>query len=244
MTFLLPTPKSLENSFRLVAAYSLTPTEGSRRGWILTGLKKKKSQTLSFAFSVTSVVAGGSITLECGLGGNVLTEVTWIQRSVSLALQTGSTWRQKETATLQLQSQTVSCLGASVTSWSSVTLGKATLFRSPRFPPSSSLSSPSSSLPPSKLASRCALTSGIGWRRFRLPGSPIMHIKTTKCNRFCLVASVTNQEVFNRSEAQVRTKAAVNYLRNRSFFYYCYYILHNFTNKGHFVFCEGYLLLF
>ncbi|XP_075873663.1 calcipressin-1 isoform X2 [Nelusetta ayraudi] len=29
-----------------------------------------------------------------------------------------------------------------------------------------------------------------------------MHIKTTKCNRFCLVASVANQEVFNRPEAQ------------------------------------------
>lgn len=35
-----------------------------------------------------------------------------------------------------------------------------------------------------------------------MPGSPIMHIKTTKCNRFCLVASVTNQEVFGRAEAQ------------------------------------------
>ncbi|GLD72433.1 chloride intracellular channel protein 6-like isoform X1, partial [Lates japonicus] len=50
--------------------------------------------------------------------------------------------------------------------------------------------------------SRCALTSGIRWKRFWLPGSPIMHIKTTKCNRFCLVASVTNQEVFSRPEAQ------------------------------------------
>ncbi|TNN34110.1 Calcipressin-1 [Liparis tanakae] len=29
-----------------------------------------------------------------------------------------------------------------------------------------------------------------------------MHIKTTKCNRFCLVAAVTHQEVFGRPEAQ------------------------------------------
>ncbi|KAM8903140.1 calcipressin-1 isoform 2-T4 [Spinachia spinachia] len=35
-----------------------------------------------------------------------------------------------------------------------------------------------------------------------MPGSPSMHIKNTKCNRFCLVASVTNQEVFNRPDAQ------------------------------------------
>ncbi|XP_037314894.1 calcipressin-1-like isoform X2 [Pungitius pungitius] len=40
-----------------------------------------------------------------------------------------------------------------------------------------------------------------------MPGSPSMHIKTTKCNRFCLVASVTNQEVFNRPEAQVTFEA-------------------------------------
>ncbi|XP_031679952.1 calcipressin-1 isoform X2 [Oncorhynchus kisutch] len=29
-----------------------------------------------------------------------------------------------------------------------------------------------------------------------------MHLKTTKCNAFCLVASVTNQEVFDRSESR------------------------------------------
>lgn len=89
-----------------------------------------------------------------------------------------------------------------------VTLGKATLPRSPRFPPSSSSSSlplPSSSSPLRGVAlSHCGLTSGIKWKRFRLPGSHIMHIKTTKCNHFCLVASVTNQEVFNNPEAQVR----------------------------------------
>ncbi|GAA6216200.1 calcipressin-1 isoform X2 [Lates japonicus] len=34
-----------------------------------------------------------------------------------------------------------------------------------------------------------------------------MHIKTTKCNRFCLVASVTNQEVFSRPEAQASFEA-------------------------------------
>ncbi|XP_068612619.1 calcipressin-1-like isoform X2 [Brachionichthys hirsutus] len=34
-----------------------------------------------------------------------------------------------------------------------------------------------------------------------------MHIKTTKCNRFCLVASVTNQEVFDRPEAQAGFEA-------------------------------------
>uniref|UniRef100_A0A8D0AJQ5 Regulator of calcineurin 1 n=2 Tax=Sander lucioperca TaxID=283035 RepID=A0A8D0AJQ5_SANLU len=49
---------------------------------------------------------------------------------------------------------------------------------------------------------RCACSSGIRWKRFHLPGSPDMHIKTIKCNRFCLVASVTNQEVFSRPEAQ------------------------------------------
>lgn len=91
-----------------------------------------------------------------------------------------------------------------------VTLGKATLPRSPRFPPSSSSSSSSS--PPSTSSSalrgvslsHCGLASAIKWKRFRLPGSHIMHIKTTKCNHFCLVASVTNQEVFNHPEAQVR----------------------------------------
>lgn len=93
----------------------------------------------------------------------------------------------------------VSCQGASVTSFSPVTLGKTTIFRSPRFPPSSSSLNPSTSAS----ASRCTQTSGIRWRRFRLLGSPIMHIKTTKCNRFCLVASLTNQEVFIRPEAQV-----------------------------------------
>uniref|UniRef100_A0A1A8HI71 Regulator of calcineurin 1b n=1 Tax=Nothobranchius korthausae TaxID=1143690 RepID=A0A1A8HI71_9TELE len=30
-----------------------------------------------------------------------------------------------------------------------------------------------------------------------------MHIKTSKCNRFCLVASLTSREVFHRHEAQV-----------------------------------------
>ncbi|TNM94181.1 calcipressin-1 isoform X2 [Takifugu rubripes] len=34
-----------------------------------------------------------------------------------------------------------------------------------------------------------------------------MHIKTTKCNHFCLVASVTNQEVFNHPEAQAGFEA-------------------------------------
>ncbi|XP_008323504.1 calcipressin-1 isoform X2 [Cynoglossus semilaevis] len=34
-----------------------------------------------------------------------------------------------------------------------------------------------------------------------------MHIKTTKCNRFCLVASVTNPEVFSRPEAQAGFEA-------------------------------------
>lgn len=86
-------------------------------------------------------------------------------------------------------------------------LGKATLLRSPRLPPSSSspaLSSSSSPLLRTVSASSCALTSGVRWRRCRLPGLPVMHIKATKCNRFCLVASVTNQEVFSRPEAQVR----------------------------------------
>lgn len=89
-----------------------------------------------------------------------------------------------------------------------VTLGKTTLPRSPRFPPSSSSSSslPSTSSSPLRgvSLSRCNLTSSIKWKRFRLPGSHIMHIKTTKCNHFCLVASVTNQEVFNHPEVQVR----------------------------------------
>ena len=86
-----------------------------------------------------------------------------------------------------------------------VTLGKATLSRSPRFPPSSSSSSlPSTSSSLRGVLSHCDLTSSIKWKRFRLPGSQIMHIKTTKCNHFCLVASVTNQEVFNHPEVQVR----------------------------------------
>ncbi|XP_058468442.1 calcipressin-1-like isoform X2 [Solea solea] len=34
-----------------------------------------------------------------------------------------------------------------------------------------------------------------------------MHIKTTKCNRFCLVASVMNQEVFSHPEAQASFEA-------------------------------------
>lgn len=89
----------------------------------------------------------------------------------------------------------------------SVTLGKATVLQPPRLPPSSSSpSSPSSSSPPLKsaLTSRRTPNSFIRWRTFRLSGLPIMHIRTTKCNRFCLVASVTNQEVFHRPEAKVR----------------------------------------
>uniref|UniRef100_A0A3Q3VV16 Uncharacterized protein n=1 Tax=Mola mola TaxID=94237 RepID=A0A3Q3VV16_MOLML len=34
-----------------------------------------------------------------------------------------------------------------------------------------------------------------------------MHIKTTKCNHFCLVASVTSQEVFTRPDAQASFEA-------------------------------------
>ncbi|XP_070711616.1 calcipressin-1-like isoform X2 [Pempheris klunzingeri] len=34
-----------------------------------------------------------------------------------------------------------------------------------------------------------------------------MHIKTTRCNRFCLVALVTNREVFNRPEPQATFEA-------------------------------------
>lgn len=98
----------------------------------------------------------------------------------------------------------VSCLGASIISFSSVTLGKATLLQPPRLPPSSSSSSLSLPSLKSVSASRCYLTSNIKWKRFRLSGLPTMHIKTTKCNRFCLVASVTNQEVFNRPKVQVR----------------------------------------
>ncbi|KAI3365937.1 hypothetical protein L3Q82_009700, partial [Scortum barcoo] len=85
----------------------------------------------------------------------------------------------------------------------------ARLLRSPRFPPSSPFSSSSSSSPPRKTisASRCTLNTGIRWKRFWLHESPIMHIKTTKCNRFCLVASVTNQEVFNHPEVQASFEA-------------------------------------
>lgn len=86
---------------------------------------------------------------------------------------------------------------------SPVTLGKATHLR---FPPSS----PSSPSPP-PLLSRCALSSAVRWRRLRLAAAApaAMHIKTTKCNRFCLVASVANQEVFNRPEAQVKKKKII-----------------------------------
>lgn len=96
---------------------------------------------------------------------------------------------------------------SSRSSWISVTLGKATHLRPPRFPPSS----PSAPRWPSpgKRASHCAIASVFGWRRFRFPGLPVMHIKTTKCNRFCLVASVTNQEVFLCHEARVSCKAGM-----------------------------------
>lgn len=44
----------------------------------------------------------------------------------------------------------------------------------------------------------------IRWKGLCLPALPIMHLKTTKCNAFCLVASVTSQEVFDRPESRVR----------------------------------------
>lgn len=44
----------------------------------------------------------------------------------------------------------------------------------------------------------------IRWKGLCLPALPIMHLKTIKCNAFCLVASVTNQEVFDRPESRVR----------------------------------------
>lgn len=80
---------------------------------------------------------------------------------------------------------------------SSVTLGKATVLQ-PR--PSSS----STSLTVTAL--HRTLNSVIGWKRLRIGGSPVMHIKTTKCNRFCLVASVTSRELFHHSEVQVTVR--------------------------------------
>lgn len=75
-----------------------------------------------------------------------------------------------------------------------VTLGKAKVLQ-PR--PSSS----STSLTVAAL--HRTLNSVIRCKRLQIGGSPVMHIKTTKCNRFCLVASVTNRELFHHSEVQV-----------------------------------------
>lgn len=80
---------------------------------------------------------------------------------------------------------------------SSVTLGKATVLQ-PR--PSSS----STSLTVTAL--HRTLNSVIRWKRLQIGGSPVMHIKTTKCNRFCLVASVTSRELFHHSEVQVTVR--------------------------------------
>lgn len=43
-----------------------------------------------------------------------------------------------------------------------------------------------------------------------------MHIKTTKCNHFCLVASVANQEVFNRPEAQVKDLVLARFFKKQN----------------------------
>ncbi|XP_069001603.1 calcipressin-1-like isoform X1 [Embiotoca jacksoni] len=85
------------------------------------------------------------------------------------------------------------------------------LFRAPRLPPSSSSSSPSPSSSPASAklvsASRRALTSVIRWKGVRLPGSPVAHVRTTRRNRYCLVATATNQEVFHSPRAQASFEA-------------------------------------
>ncbi|CAB1327764.1 unnamed protein product [Coregonus sp. 'balchen'] len=51
----------------------------------------------------------------------------------------------------------------------------------------------------------------IRWKGLCLPALPIMHLKTTKCNAFCLVASVTNQEVFDRPESRSFRRVRINF---------------------------------
>ncbi|KAG7258865.1 hypothetical protein CRUP_027469 [Coryphaenoides rupestris] len=96
------------------------------------------------------------------------------------------------------------------------TLGKATVSScsSPRHllllrlppPAASSRSSPASPLPPRRTRPPLLTPCAGRWKRSAGVSAltPAMHIKTTKCSRFCLVAALPGQELLDRPDTQAR----------------------------------------